>query len=122
MEQVNPAVKCDRSKSSGNEVESVDLSSNLPSLRCTVSAFTDKEKCAQVDDEYCQYCQLDINGQEVGLCLNENIASELSFFNDTISCEPPSHDADADVDITINGHCREFYSQTRQTWNGLYDK
>jgi len=94
MQQINPEVTCDQSKWSGDNTESVDVPTSLPSLQCTISAFTDEEKCAQVDNASCQYCQLDVSGQEVGLCVDADVADQMSQFSDVISCETPSVEVD----------------------------
>ena len=66
---------CDQSKWPGDETESVDLPTSLPSLQCTFSAFTSEEKDAQVDNTSFQYYQLDVNGQEAGLFIDADMVA-----------------------------------------------
>jgi hypothetical protein len=97
MEQINPEIACENTSWSAGESEPVELSSDFPMLECTLSAFTDESKCAQVEND-CQYCQFDIDGQETetGLCVGPDVASKMSEVSNDISCTTPSLEINVD--------------------------
>merc|ERR1711935_1069643 len=101
MIQINPdEVSCDNEKvnaaisdASGGATE-LELPTDISSAQCTISAFTDEGKCAQVANESCQYCEIGIEGYEAGLCVGADVADKLMQVSDAVSCTTPSLEDD----------------------------
>lgn len=73
---------------SGDEIKSLEQSSEFPSLD-TIFAFTDEKKCVLVEGD-CEYCLLDIGRQETetGLCVDfilTNSHRNLSYIENDLS-------------------------------------
>jgi len=95
VQQINPMVTCDEAIVSDKE-ESELTFPDFSSFKCTLSAFTDEGRCAEVQEESCQYCVLDINGQDAGLCVNDDVANELMAVSDQVSCSVPNNIVDGE--------------------------
>jgi len=101
MQQINPEITCEESNLSSyddddddNERIELELSTDISSAQCTISAFTDEGKCAQVANESCQYCEVGIDGHEAGLCVGADVADKLMQVSDAVSCTTPSLEDD----------------------------
>ena len=89
MTEMNPQVVCD------DGLETTSVKSVTPFdfsyFSCTLAALNDEDACAKAStDDPCQYCNISINGNDLGLCVNPEIADELKNISDQINCNDVS--------------------------------
>merc|ERR1712038_801425 len=66
-----------------------DVNGPFDSLKCTMEAKTDEDACATaitVDGDACSYCTMSSEGEEAGLCVNPDVATQMTQLNPSVTC------------------------------------